>query len=464
MRKAIGIAMMAGALAAQAGTPAFSPPPLAPAFTNHISGAATAEMPHSWWQSFNDPVLNQLIEHALNQNIDLKIAQARIEAAEALRRTVKANGRPELDLALAGGRERLSGYTLGFPKPSTESQFSSALEVSWEIDLFGRIRNDVRAAGAEASAASDDARAARIAVLLRVTRAYLTIRGLERLLDIAQSNQRAQEQTALYTRRLVSAGALPVGDQYRADAQAATTAAATPLLELKREERVEELAALLAITPEATHAALNAGPVAPPDLAPLPGTGVPADLMRLRPDVRAAESRVRAAMNRVGVAEADLKPRFELSGLIGTLVDSFSGPSFSRSINWLAAASGAAPLIDGGRRRSLVAERQAEAKAAVLTYQYAVLTAVLEVETSLASIARDRERSASLALAASDATKAADQIRQAWTAGESPILDVLEADRVRFAAEAALADSQASEQLDRATLFAALGGSKGADE
>jgi outer membrane protein TolC len=171
MSKAIGIAMMAGALAAQAATPAFSPPPLAPAFTNHISAAATAEMPHLWWQSFNDPVLNQLIERALNQNIDLRIAQARIEAAEALRRAARANGRPELDLALAGGRERLSGYTLGFPKPSTESQFSSALEVSWEIDLFGRIRNDVRAAGAEASAASDDARAARIAVLLRVTRA-----------------------------------------------------------------------------------------------------------------------------------------------------------------------------------------------------------------------------------------------------------------------------------------------------
>ncbi len=235
MRTATGIAMMAGALAAQAATPASSPPPLAPAFTNHISGPATAEMPRFWWQSFNDPVLNQLIERALNQNIDLKIAQARIEAAEALRRAASANGRPELDLALAGGRERLSGYTLGFPKPSTESQFSSALEVSWEIDLFGRIRNDVRAAGAEASAASDDARAARITVLLRVTRAYLTTRGLERSLDIAQSNQRAQEQTALYTRRLVSAGALPVGDQYRADAQAATTAAATPLLELKRE-------------------------------------------------------------------------------------------------------------------------------------------------------------------------------------------------------------------------------------
>jgi len=459
MKYAFAFALLSSAISTQAANMTLSPPALAPAFAN-ADGHSTTETPEKWWQSFNDPILNDLIARALDQNMDIKMAATRVAAAESIRRAAKAAGRPELDLGITGARERVSGYTIGFSGPSTASQISGAFEASWEIDLFGRIRNDARAAAADASAASEDERAARIEVLFKLSRAYLTLRGLERSLEIAKSNQAAQEQTALYTRRLVEAGALPIADQHRADAQAATTSAAIPALELRRENMCQELAALLAMTSDAVGVLLDARHETSQAVTRLPAAGIPADLLRQRPDVRAAESRFRGALYRVGVAEADLKPRLVLSGFIGSLVGSFSGADLSRSVTWLAAATGTAPLFDGGRRRSVVALRKSEAQLAALAYQAAVLDAVKEVETSLASVSRDRENAQALGIAASEATHAAEQLRRAWRAGEIPMLDVLEADRARFISEAALAESETVERLDAAALFAALGGAE----
>jgi outer membrane protein TolC len=167
---------------------------------------------------------------------------------------------------------------------------------------------------------------------------------------------------------------------------------------------------------------------------------------------------VAGAYARLGVAKADLKPHLTLAGSIGTLVDSFSGVGLTRSIAWLAGASASQPLFDGGRRRSVVNLRRAECDQARLEYQAAVLTAVADVETALASIARDDERVTALDTAAAKARSAADQVRSAWRAGESPILDLLEAERSQLAAEEALAQAQTSDLRDRAGLFAALGG------
>jgi outer membrane protein TolC len=229
---------------------------------------------------------------------------------------------------------------------------------------------------------------------------------------------------------------------------------------LRRENTRQEIAALLAMTSDAVAVLLDAPDETCQAVTPPPAAGIPADLLRQRPDVRAAESRFRGALYRVGVAEADLKPRLVLSGFIGSLVGSFSGADFSRSVAWLAAATGTALLFDGGRRRSVVALRKSEAELSALEYQAAVLGAVKEVETSLASVSRDRENTQALGIAASEATHAADQLRRAWRAGEIPILDVLEADRARFSSEAALAESETVERLDAAALFAALGGAE----
>ena len=431
-------------------------PVIAGAFDNGNGGDAA--LPDDWWRSFNDPVLDDLVQRVLAENIDLKIAESRVTAARALRRRAAADLLPELDFAASAGRQRISGYTLGFPNSAVASQYAGAFEVSWEIDVFGYVRNQVHAAESEVAAIEQDQQAARLAVLLRLSRAYLTARGLQRSVEIANANKDAQEQTALYTQRLVSAGALPIGDQERAEAQAQSTAAAVPALELRYEETVEELAVLLDVTPKVAHDLMNASHTQGLNLPSLPTAGVPADLLRRRPDVRAAENRVLVAFSRLGAAEADLKPRFVIGGDVGSLVSTFNSPSFTRSINWLAQITGTAHLIDGGRRRSVVSLRHSEAEEARLAYQATVLDAVREVENALASVSKDGERFKSLEQSARSAAAADEQIRYSWKAGEVSILDVLEADLARFVAEAALADSDTTVRLDRAVLFAAMGG------
>ena len=431
-------------------------PVIAGAFDNGNGGDAT--LPDDWWRSFNDPVLDDLVQQVLTQNIDLKMAQSRVTAARALRRRAAAELLPELDLAASAGRQRISGYTLGFPNSVTASQYLGAFEVSWEIDVFGYVRNQVHAAESEAAAIEQDQQAARLAVLLRLCRAYLTARGLERSVEIANANKDAQEQTEVYTQRMVTAGTLPIGDQDRAEAQAQSTAAEVPALELRHEEAIEELAVLLDVTPKAAHDVMSLSHTQGLRLPSLPPAGAPADLLRRRPDVRAAENRVLAAFSRVGVAEADLKPRFVIGGDVGSLVSTFNSPSFTRSINWLAQITGTAPLIDGGRRRSVLSLRRSEAEQARLAYLATVLDAVREVENALASVCKDGERLKLLERAARSAAAADEQIRYSWKAGEVSILDVLEADRARFVAEAALADSDTTVRLDRAVLFAAMGG------
>jgi multidrug efflux system outer membrane protein len=172
----------------------------------------------------------------------------------------------------------------------------------------------------------------------------------------------------------------------------------------------------------------------------------------------AAEERVVAAYKRVGVAEADLKPRLELLGTIGALVDSFSGVGLARSIAWLAQASINAPLFDGGHRQSVVDLRRAEADEARLHYESTVLAAVQDVEDALASLRRDRERAQALEVATAKAGSAADNVRAEWQAGQFPILDVLDADRARLGAEDALAQSRTDVLRDETQLYVVLGG------
>jgi len=255
---AIILFLILGASAGHAGTnqSKIPTPVIAGAFDNGNGGDAT--LPDDWWRSFNDPVLDDLVQLVLAQNIDLKMAQSRVTAARALRRRAAADLLPELDIAASAGRQRISGYTPGFPNSVTASQYVGAFEVSWEIDVFGHVRNQVHAAESEVAAIEQDQQAARLAVLLRLCRTYLTARGLERSVEIANANKDAQEQTEVYTQRMVSAGTLPIGDQDRAEAQAQSTAAAVPALELRHEEAIEELAVLLDITPKAAHDVMNA--------------------------------------------------------------------------------------------------------------------------------------------------------------------------------------------------------------
>ena len=450
-------ALLASTAALAAAPPPPAPPPLAPVYM----GSSPASQPMAsteavdWWHTFDDPVLSVLVEQALSQNIDLRVSVARVGAARAMQKGAKAAGKPEIDLGGDVGRQRASAYGIGYTKTYESNAFEADLSASWELELFGRVRSGVTAAKADLAAAQQDSQNARLLVANETARTYLAVRGYDRRLAILRDQQRAQSETAGYTKRMFDAGAAPRGDLDRAEAQAASTTADVPAMELQREQQVLRLSVLLATTPQDIAKTLGeAGTATSPQDPP---AGVPADLLRRRPDIAAAEARVLAAYGRLGVAEADLKPQFRLDGMIGALASAFTGVGLGRSLEWLAQASGSAPLFDGGRRRSVIQQRQAEADEARLHYQATVLGAVQEVEGALASLARDRERSAALRMSATSARNAADQVKASWQAGQTPILDVLEADRTRLAADDSLAQSQTEILRGQVQLYTSLG-------
>jgi len=209
-------------------------------------------------------------------------------------------------------------------------------------------------------------------------------------------------------------------------------------LQLERQIVLNHLATIVALPTREIYERFRAG--APPLKAAFPevSAGVPAELLRRRPDVQAAEARLLAANARLGVAKADLKPRFVLTGLIGTLASAFSGEGLARTVEWIAAAGAQTPLIDGGRRRSVIALRRAQTDELLVKYQATVLRAVEDVENVLSARGRDNERLRRLTLAVTRAHSATEQVQNAWRAGELPLLDLLEAQRSQLATDDAL--------------------------
>lgn len=434
------------------------PPPLPPLST--VFTGSSDQAPHdrveSWWRAYHDPVLDRLVADALTQNIDVQVAMARIDAARAQRGETRAARLPQVDLRAGSDRERSSDYAVGGPV-ALVNQYDVGVDVSWEADLFGRLKHSDRAALADVAANENDARAVRLALVAEVVRVYLSMRGSEERLLILERSVDAQNHTQLLTQQLYAAGAVPAADVDRATAQATTTAAGGPALKLERAIDVHRLALLLAVPAAAIEGVLTPAARASRFDGNI-GAGAPVDLLRGRPDVMSAEARLLAAYERIGVARADMKPRLTLQGSIGAIIDGGSGETLARALAWLIGLSAQQSLFDGGSRRSVVKLRQAEAEIAALNYKTTVLGAVRDVEDALSADSTDAAKVALLRSACTSARRATEQITRAWKAGETPFIDVLEVQRSQLTAEDALARAQTDQSLDKARLILALGG------
>ncbi|MDR3101013.1 MAG: efflux transporter outer membrane subunit [Paraburkholderia sp.] len=450
-----------GALAACASAPVatVTPPALAPAYANEDL-ARNGPIPNlgEWWRGFHDPILDRLVESALANNLDLKAAVARIDAARAIQLGAQSQWFPSLDLNAGAARQRLSA-SQAFPTdtPTTGNALGLNASLAWEPDLFGRIRQGVSAANADVASAQNEALAVRIATIEETVLTYVSVRGLEQRIDLVQENALSQRNTEQSTRHMFNAGVVPAADVDRATAQTETTLAELPALELERQTAIHRLSIVTASTPQQLYAQLDPPAPMPAWTPPVSGVGTPADLLRSRPDVRAAEARVVAAYARIGVAEAELKPQFQLAGVIGAAIDGFSGVTFARSLAWMAGASASAPLFDGGRRRSVVALRRAQAQEALDAYRATVLAAVSDVETSIAATGRDHSRTQRLVHATASARDAYTQINRSWRSGESAFIDTLDAQRCLLAAEDSMVQAQTEELRSQVRLVSALG-------
>jgi NodT family efflux transporter outer membrane factor (OMF) lipoprotein len=400
-----------------------------------------------WWERFEDPALPALVASALTGNTDIAAATARLQQARESLRQAQAQSAPTINNNGSAGRLFSSAA------PDRDS-FSESLDARWTADLFGGL-----ARGRQASAASLDAARFSLADVQRVVVAELArnlidARTTALRLVIAHETLRTQDDNLVIAGFRVRAGLVSGLDEEQARSQRAATAASIPALMRTEAAARNRVAVLAGMAPEAIDPLLGTGSTVPQ--APALAAGTPADLLRRRPDLRAAERRLAAASARIGVAQAQLYPALVLTGSLGssatsirTLTDVVTGQVF---------ASLSATIFDGGRLRSVVRQRRAEAEESLADYRGSVLGALEDVENALAGRAASDARLADLGQQVAAADAAARLARSNYRAGLTDFRTLLDAERTLLSAR----DSEASARGDRAKaaiqLYLALGG------
>jgi NodT family efflux transporter outer membrane factor (OMF) lipoprotein len=440
------------AVPAQYELPAIDPAAQTSAPTAHEADVAR------WWAFLNDPVLTSLVERASVSNLNVAAAEARIRQARAARGAVASGLLPSVDVSASASRSRSPVIGVPGKTGTTNNFFRTGLDASWELDIFGGTRRAVEAADAGIEASLEDRRDVLVTLVAEVALNYTDLRGLQEELRVARENLDAQEKTLDITRRRLAAGFETTRlDLANAEAQVASTRSAIPGLRAGVRQAIFNLGVLLGREPTALEAELDAAtPI--PKVPPTVPAGLPSDLLRRRSDIRRAEAQAHQATAQIGVATADLYPRFSLTGALGvssTQLDSLL--EWDRRA-WSAGGGVLWPLFAGGRIRAGIAAAEAAADATVIAYRAAVLNALLEVQIALENYAREQERHASLVDAVDANRRAVQMATRLYSEGQTDFLNVLSAQRSLFGAEESLSQSTRTLTTDLITLYKALGG------
>ena len=410
-----------------------------------------------WWALFNDPTLVWLVEKAVQANLDLKQAEARVRQARAARGVVAAGIGPTVDAAGAYQRSRAAGAGNGKSEGVVSDQYQAGFDAGWELDIFGGVRRAIEAADADLQAALETRRDVLVTLTAEVARNYIDLRAFQQRIAIARQNLDTQQHSAALTRQRFQGGFVGGLDVANADAQVATTSSLIPLLEVSARQLIYSLSVLLGRDPAALIPELSPAAVIPAALPSIP-PGVPADLLRRRPDIRRAEAEIHAATARIGVATADLFPRFTISGSVGLRAGDFGSWFDWASRFWSFGPSASWNLFEMGRTRAAIEQQQALQDQSLISYQQTVLTALQEVENALIASAKEAEHRRALVEAVSANRKAVDLATTLYTQGYTDFLNVLNAQRSLYASQDALVQSTGSVSTNLVALFKALGG------
>jgi NodT family efflux transporter outer membrane factor (OMF) lipoprotein len=417
--------------------------------------------PDDWWRLYDDPRLDALIAEAFAANTDLAAAQANLSAARAVLEASRA-GRYPTTTAKAGaihGRDAATDEILeivGAP-PQTIWVFDDLLDVSYELDLFGRVRRSIEASRADAQALAAARDALKVTLAAETARAYAQICTLGEQIAVARHSLAVVAREADITVQRHDAGANSTFDVLRAQGLVAQTRAAIPPLEGQRRSAIFQLAALLGRAPSRAPTEVEAC-VSAPRLSGLIPVGDGASLLKRRPDVRQAERRLAAATARIGVATADLYPRISLGGLYGAVGSDVSDLAAERGLTWGVGptVSWSFPIQSAPRAR--IRQARAATAAALAGFDSAVLQALKETEQSLATYGAELDRRQALADAQGAAQRAFALAHDQFLAGSLSTLELLTAEQSLIAADTAVAASDAALAQDQIAVFKALGG------
>ena len=464
----IGVVLLAACLWGCAVGPNFKPPvTTAPSAWTGITersatqpSVATAKPVQlaAWWRTFNDPELTKLVERALGANLDVQVAEARLRQARAARGVIAGGLWPSVSGSLSYNRiHSPANGSAAVGGAGDHDLYQAGFDAVWELDIFGGLRRNVEAANADIQAAQEGLRNAQVSLTAEVALNYIQLRGFQEQRVVAQENLKDQQQTAAITRQKLMAGFVGTLDVANADAQVAMTESQIPLLQVSAQQAIYALSVLLAQPPSYLLKELSTTqslPVTPPKVP----IGLPSDLLRRRPDIREAEAQLHAATAQIGVATADLFPKFSLTGNIGwqsnLLQNWLTGPSqsssFGPAMSW--------GILQGGSIIANIHQQRAIRDQAYLTYRKTVLTAFQDVENALFAYDKEWVHRRALSDAVAASRKAVAVSVQLYRAGQTDFLNVLQAQATLYASQNALVQSNSNVCQDLIALYKALGG------
>jgi NodT family efflux transporter outer membrane factor (OMF) lipoprotein len=409
-----------------------------------------------WWALFDDPLLEQLIAMGAQSNLDLRIAVARVREARARLGVATGENWPAVDAAGSAMRRRSSGNSLSAASGS-ETFYTVGLDASWELDLFGHISRSVEAARADYQASEEDRVDVLISLYAEIARTYFTVRTSQARLAAAEGNLASQRQVLDLTRSRFRNGLATGLDVAQAERVLAASEAAVPPLRIELTRAINSIAVLLGQPPGALFAELIEP--APIPVPPAQVTvGVPADLLRQRPDIRRAERQLAAQTARIGIATADLYPRLSLSGsfafeaLEGSdLIKSGSrGFAFGPTVRWL--------LFDGKRVRNQIKVEDARAEQALYQYEQSMLNALNEAENAMTQYLQQRDTLLALERSQQAGRRSVQLSTGLYKDGLSDFQNVLDSQRALFEIENQLAAARGDTVINLVQLYKAIGG------
>ena len=451
---------------------------LPPAYAGPVAAGSTVD-PATWWTSFGDPQLTDLIQRALKDSPDIQIAASRVRQARLQIIAARAQGLPQVNadanashvqfsknagfsslasLFGGGGGGGSTSSASGIALPGNGiTTFAVGFDASWELDVFGGVRRSIQSARARTEAAEWNRRDAAVMLAADVAQAYFALRLDQAQAQVVTDELVRQRRALQIAGNVASVGLVPTVNVTRQRAQLNTTQARLLPIQADIAVRIHALSILLGVQPETLSDQLIKPEMVPMGIPTVPA-GLPSELLRRRPDIRAAERQLAASNADIGVAVADMYPKFSLTGMSQLISTTLATLFEGNSVQLTGAAMAQFPLLDFGRRRATVESRKEDRTQALANYQATVLGALRDVEDALIKLQAERDRNAVLARAVADQLQSATAIDAQYRTGFVAQDSLLNAQTDVLSAREQLAASNAQLQQQTAALFKAIGG------
>lgn len=410
----------------------------------------------AWWELFEDPVLQDLIRAALEENKDLKIAVERIEQARALYGFTRANLYPHVNAGAGAGYLELSDERVGVPTDNSKGDvYAMGASLNWELDVFGRLRRATEAKRAILLSTEEARRAVIVTLVADVARAYMELRDFDRRLDVSRSTLESRSRNVVLARDLFEGGKTSEIDMRQAEAEYSRVAALVSQYEALVVQKENELSVLLGGNPGAIPRGLEIGEMPMPPAIP---AGLPSMLLDRRPDVRQAEELLVAANAGIGEAKALLYPQISLTGNFGWVSQELDGLLKSPARTWGLSANLLQPVFDAGQNQRRVEFAESQQRQALYEYELSILRAFREVDDALIGQQKSGEQRDSQGLRVVAERQVLELAELRYRGGVASYLEVLDAQRSLFRAELDEAQAVRDELVSVIQLYKALGG------